>query len=523
MAFCHLYYVWELVGHLLGKKMDSLVEFEPVIGVDLACDYIRAVQVERIGGEYFLRNIGIKAMPPDSIEEGRIIRPSAVAGALKELFRERQFNTKRVYTAVRGKNVISRIITLPSLPHERLKKLIESEVNRYVIFSDHDKVVYYHPLEEFDEHDRRKVSVLLVVAQKSLCRSYYDTFSEAGLQLEAIDLSSLCILRELRNSQPVFAHGSTVALVFDFSSVSMSIFNGDVMRFSRSINIGNFESVETLNGQLDKLIGEVLLSIHFYQTEYTRGDMIQKLLLSSGATEGSEIHKALQDATGELPVEVHYPFANIKLNVEDFPASVMEQVDSRFLAPVGLALRGQELEVLQFHVDLMPPEIEENKAVFKYIWVLIRYMLVVCVLVASAWFYLDWNEKQFKSSAAELMDKTKIIQNKHKSILLKKQALDMKHDPLPADAQITANFTPVFEEIKRIIPKTVQLTSMRIGEGGSIEFEGIAESNPSIFYFVKSLNNSKFFNEVELGPHEPVNVMGQKMVGFVIKCHFPNE
>jgi len=45
-----------------------------------------------------------------------------------------------------------------------------------VIFSEEDKVVYYHPIEEFDEHDRRKVSILLVVAQKSLCRSYYDTF-----------------------------------------------------------------------------------------------------------------------------------------------------------------------------------------------------------------------------------------------------------------------------------------------------------------------------------------------------------
>ncbi|MFA6449544.1 MAG: pilus assembly protein PilM [bacterium] len=502
--------------------MERLLEYEPVIGVDIAPDYIRATQIERVGGEYYLRNIGIKETPPDCIEDGRIIRPSAVARAVKELFRERRFETKRVLAAVRGKGVVSRIITLPSLPHERLRRLIETEVNRYVMFSEEDKVVYYHPLEEFDEHDRRKVSILLVVAQKSLCRSYYDTFREAGLELVALDLSALSILRELRNSQSYPAHGSAMALIFDYSTVSMNIFGGDVIRFSRNISASRMGPAELTNGHMDKMIGEVLLALHYYQSEYSRGDMIQKLILSSGSVEGTEIHEAIQESVGSLPVEVHSPFANIKLNIDEFPASVMEQVDSRFLTSVGLSLRGQEMQVLPFQVDLMPPEIGENKLLAKHVWLFVKCALLVGAICAMAYFGLMRRSDQ-------LRDDTKILAQKQAELksesirLSARQRESMKLNPLSGAVQATANFSQLFEEIKKVVPKTVQLTALRITGADSVEFEGIAESNPSIYYFVSSLKNSKLFANVELGPHSTVKALDRQMVGFVIRCRYAGE
>jgi len=501
-----------------SSVLERLREYEPVVGIDLAPDYIRATQIERVGGEYYLRNIGITPTPPDSIEAGRIVRTGAVARAIKELFRERRFDTKRVYAAVRGKGVISRIITLPSLPHDRLRKLIETEVSRYVIFSEEDKVVYYHPLEEFDEHDRRKVSVLLVVAQKSLCRSYYQTFREAGLELAALDLSTLSILRELRNSQPLLSHGSTMALVFDYDTVTMNIFGGDVIRFSRTIN-HDLGGVQVMNGQLDKLIGETLLALQFYQSEYSRGDMIQRLVMSSGSVEGNEILEAMRESVDELPVEVHAPFANIKVNMDEFPASIMEQVDSKFLPSVGLALRGQELEVLPFQVDLMPPEVAETKLLRKHISVLVRGLLIVGILFASAAFYLNLNTNRLKS-ATGIINKKQISINEEISSYKKRQMESMRMNPLPVDTQVTMNPAPMFEEIKKVTPKTVQLTAITMSGEDTIEFSGIAESNPSIFYFVSSLKNSKFFADVELGPRNTINVFDRQMTGFVIRCRY---
>jgi len=403
-----------------SSVLERLREYEPVVGIDLAPDYIRATQIERVGGEYYLRNIGITPTPPDSIEAGRIVRTGAVARAIKELFRERRFDTKRVYAAVRGKGVISRIITLPSLPHDRLRKL--------------------------------------------------------------------------------------------------NIFGGDVIRFSRTIN-HDLGGVQVMNGQLDKLIGETLLALQFYQSEYSRGDMIQRLVMSSGSVEGNEILEAMRESVDELPVEVHAPFANIKVNMDEFPASIMEQVDSKFLPSVGLALRGQELEVLPFQVDLMPPEVAETKLLRKHISVLVRGLLIVGILFASAAFYLNLNTNRLKS-ATGIINKKQISINEEISSYKKRQMESMRMNPLPVDTQVTMNPAPMFEEIKKVTPKTVQLTAITMSGEDTIEFSGIAESNPSIFYFVSSLKNSKFFADVELGPRNTINVFDRQMTGFVIRCRY---
>lgn len=499
--------------------MESLRDYEPIVGVDLAPDLIRATQIERVGTEYYLRNIGTAPTPEGCIEEGRIVRPSAMARAIKQLFRERQFDTSKVYTAVRGKGVISRIITLPSMPQERLRRLIEAEVNRYVLFSEDDKVVYYHPIEEFDEHDRRKISVMLVVAQKSLCRSYYETFKEAGLELAGIDLSTFSILRELRNSMPDSLRGNTMSLVFDYQGVAMSIFNGDTLKFSRNIGLGGMSGPEMTNGFLDKLIGEVLLALHYYQSEYTRGEMVQRLVLSLGASGGMEVFNAVKSSVEDIPVEEHSPFGNIKLNVDEFPASVMEQVDSNFLTSVGLALRGQELEVLPFQVDLLPQEIAESKLIFEHMKLSVRWLMVMLIALSLAYLGI-FNAQRFVDREKVKLDYRKEdVKHKIDDYMARKQET-MRLNPLPMDVPATQNMSPVFEEIKRIIPRTVQLTGLRIIPPETMEFKGIAEANPSIFYFVSSLKNSKYFSDIELGPHSDIEAFGRRMVGFTIRCKY---
>jgi len=496
--------------------LDRLLEYDPVVGVDIAPDYIRATQLERVGGEYYLRNIGMVETPHESFEGGMIVRPTAVAEALRELFRERRFETKKVVTAVRGKGVVSRIITLPSMPQERLRRLIENEVNRYIVFSEDDKVVYYHPIEEFDEHDRRKVNIMLVVARKSLCMSYCETFKRANLELTGIDFGMFGIMRELRNSMPYSLTGNTMSVISDSQSVSMNIFSGDTLKFTRTTNVGK-EDLAGGNGQVDRVVGEMLLALNYYQTEHPQGDMIQKLVVSAGAT-GDKLVAAVRESVDEIPVETHSPFANIRLNVEDFPASVMERVDSDFAASVGLALHGQELDILPFQVDLLPSEVHHGKLIASQLKTFVRWALVALIVIFGPYVYLK--ESQQKSLNNRIASLT--AEQDELTGLMSRQAASReqqrKLNPLSAETPAAANLSPLFEEVKRVIPKTAQLTAMRVVAPNVVEFEGIAEDNPSIFYFKSSLASSEMFEEVELGPRSMIRAHGRGMVGFVIRC-----
>jgi len=499
--------------------VQQLIDYEPVIGVDLAPDYIRATQVERVAGEYYLRNIGIIEMPPDCIEDGRIIRPNVVGRAIKELFRERKFESKKVVTAVRGKGVVSRIITLPSMPQERLRKLIEKEVERYVLFSEEDKVVYYYPIEEFDDHDRRKINIMLVVARKSLCRSYYEAFKAANLELISIDTSSFSIMRELHNSMPDAMQGNAMSLILDYQGLSMNIFSGDTLRFSRNVILDNNDVSAFSNGFVDRVIGEVLLAMNYYQGEYRRGDMLQGMVMSVGAEGGMEVFEHMKNAVGDVPVELHNPFGNIKLNIDQFPASIMEKVDSNFVTSVGLSLRGQELDMLPLQVDLLPPEITENKIFTQQRNMFFRYLLFIAVLLAGIYAFLSFTTRGVDNQLDRQTYKEQNVNNMLNQFKQKKLET-MRLNPLDANAPVTMNMSPVFEEVKSVIPKNAQLTSMVIRKPDVVEFEGIAEDSPAVSDFMMALENSRRFFDPELGPRNVVNVFDRKMVSFVIRCHF---
>lgn len=500
--------------------LKSTMQHEPLVGVDIGPDYIRAVQLERNNGGFRLRNIGITPTPQGSVSGGLIVDPKKVGREIKKLFRERRFDTTRVATAARGKGVMSRIITLPSMPQNRLGRLIENEVNRYILFSEQDKVVYYYPLEEFDEYDRRKINILLVVAQKSWCRSYLDTFKEAGLNLVGIDYSTFAILRELRNSSNSFGGGTSMALALDYQGASLNIFHNDILRFTRQLRIDQEGPESLANGFKGKVLSELLISTQFYESIPLRGETVEKVIISLGASGADAVGKLIENSLQGIKVETHSPFSNIKVGVDEFPQDIMEKVDTNFLTAAGIAMREQEVTLLPFQIDLLPAEVLEKKLFKSHLKIFGYATLMVAMLCILAWQLISFNTTKIADKAQYMvktqlepqsmeLQKLSVLNNKMKSL-----------NPVNASVPVTADMSALTEEIKKVIPKTVQLNSLIYEEPGKIEFSGVAESNTSVFDFQTSLENSAMFNSIELGPRSPATIFGKPMVRFVIRCKY---
>lgn len=372
--------------------METLVEqsYEPVVGLDIGPDGIRVVELERIDSQYHLLNFGIAPMPEGAMQDGYVVQPRVVGKAIRELFAERRITNRRVVTAVRGHKVVSRLITLPAMPQDRLRRLIESEINRYVLFGSEDKIVFYHPMEEFEEDNARRVSVMLVIAERNLCYSYYEAIHAAGLECLALDMSSFAILRVLRNSM-MRMQGSVMSLVYDYHGISMNVFHGDTIRYSRSLKLQTMSPAEMSNGFLDKCLSETLLALQFYQTEFSRGSQVRKLVVSLGASGGLDLYHILSDHIEDIPIEMHTPFNNIRVDVDAFPSHLMEQADLSFLTAVGLGLRGMENERLPFQVDLMPTEIAEMKRFLSWLRVPAA-LLLLTILTFAMLIFLNGRE-----------------------------------------------------------------------------------------------------------------------------------
>ncbi|MEW5947181.1 MAG: pilus assembly protein PilM [bacterium] len=490
-----------------------------VVGVDISPDFLRAVEISREEDAYRLVAVGAEPTPENSIADGLVVDHRRMGRAIREMFRRHGFRARKVVTALRGPGTMARIINLPSLPHQRLKKLVESEIARYVAFGGAQKVFYYHPLEEFDEGDRRKVSVLVAAAKMDLCNSYYRAFREAGLDVVHMDLSPFCVMRVLRTAAPALGDAATMSVVFDYYGVYMNIFQGDVVRFLRTITLPGDQVFPSTDGFMDRLATEILMSIHYYQSEHAQGAGISRVVLTLGGSVDFEIYNQLSSSIPDIPLFLHAPFSSIKVRTEDFPPEVMEAVDYNFVPAVGLALWEQELEPLPFQVELFPDEISGAKTLLaeaKYL------MLALLTAILALTLYTSGLRMQMKNLDDELRRQTtqsdflnRFIENARRA-----RPDSAGVETLKADGPVTPALTGVLEEIRNIIPSDVQLVSLGLSEPDGVVFEGVADSNPAIFYFLASLERSEMFRSPELGPRKKVNVGGHDMVSFTIQCRY---
>lgn len=441
---------------LTDLQTETQQSYEPVIGVDIGPDAIRVVEIERVGREYYLRNFGITPTPRDSMQDGRIVNPKAVGRALRELFQKRRFSHRTVVASVRGAKVASRLITLPAMAQDRLQRLIESEIDRYVFFGNEDKIVYYHPLEEYEEQGRRRISIMLVIAERDLCYSYYQALEAAGLECSALDLSSFAILRVLRSGMPAAPTGSVMSVVYDFQGISMNVFHGDTIRYSRSVKMTHLDPMEMQNGFLDKTLSEVLLAMQYYQTEYSRGGRISKMMLSLGATGGMDLYHMLAEHVDDVPIEMHTPFSNIKVNVDEFPSELMEQVDLNFLTSVGLAMRGVETESLPFSVDLLPTEIAELAHLRKMaMWLCLALLLISA---ATGFFWFRTHGQLTSQQRANAKNQATANLNQDTINELKPRAERMMQMPsVDGKTKLTTPVNTLLMHLAESAPKTVQV------------------------------------------------------------------
>lgn len=449
------------------------------MGLDIGPDGIRVVELERVDSQYHLVNFGIAVMPEGAMQDGYVLQPRLVGKAIRELFAERRITNRRVVAAVRGHKLVSRLITLPAMPHDRLRRLIESEINRYVLFGSEDKIVFYHPMEEFEEDNARRVSVMLVIAERNLCYSYYEAIRAAGLECAALDMSSFAILRVLRNSMTRI-QGSVMSLVYDYHGISMNVFHGDTIRYSRSLKLQTMSPAEMSNGFLDKCLSETMLALQFYQTEFSRGAPVRKLVVSLGASGGLDLYHILSDHIEDIPIEMHTPFNNIHVDVDAFPSHLMEQADLSFLTAVGLGLRGMENERLPFQVDLMPTEIAEMKRLGASLRVLAAAFFLVALVFGML---LLRNGRELKRLSAENETLTKESAGRDATLTAltaqyqEQQAMPHEH---PGGRRTLAGHS-LLTALSFVTPKTVQVISLAVAPPGAAAGTGAGKQGGPAF------------------------------------------
>lgn len=335
------------------------------IGLDVGSFSIKAVELRRGDSKLELVNFTVTPFERDISQED-------LSKAIKKTFSEANFgNTSknrttskntRVNTSVSGQGIIVRYIQLPQMNEQDLKSAIRFEADKYIPFKIDEVVLDCQILEE--NVDEGKMRVLLVSAKRDFIATHIKLLSDAGLEVQLIDVDGLALINAFQaNPSPlntgtyallnIGARQTNIDIIKDgnpcFSRDVMSAGNNLTVAIKDAMNI-DLAQAEHLKCQpegkkkelfdltqsvLDDLATEIRLSFDYYESQFEKG--IDKLYLSGGSCGLAGINEFLAESLG-VDVKAWNPLSALKINAE-IDKDKLSSVKNQLAIAIGLAAR----------------------------------------------------------------------------------------------------------------------------------------------------------------------------------------
>ncbi|WP_414550086.1 type IV pilus assembly protein PilM [Anabaena sp. CCY 0017] len=215
------------------------------VGIELAPERVNVVQLRKQRQGLKLESLTSLPVPEGVIVDGQIIDISTMAELIQQALAESKIKATRVATGVPGRDSIVRVIPIPAeLDDKELREMVlNHEAGLYLPYPREEADVDYQKLGYFvDEDGIEKVQVLLVATRKEVTDTYLNTFEQAGLQIDILEINSFALIRTIRDQLRQFGLQEAAVLVdIEFDSTEIAIVINGVPQFSRSVPIGTYQ------------------------------------------------------------------------------------------------------------------------------------------------------------------------------------------------------------------------------------------------------------------------------------------
>jgi len=224
-----------------------------LVGLDIGSKFIKAVQLSQTSGQYKVTEFGIAEVSPQV----------AITDTINEMFSKKNFKTKRVVSAVSGRFVFVRYISMPVMSDEELVNAAKYELGKYIPVEVDEVLHDSQKLEELaaQEGQEPEMRVLLVAAKRTFIDEHVGILEGAGLLPAIVDVDSFALgnayeLSGMINPQAIAA-GKLVALVdIGASKTNINIMSDSISYFTREFYKGGDDLTDSISKKLSLEVKE---------------------------------------------------------------------------------------------------------------------------------------------------------------------------------------------------------------------------------------------------------------------------
>lgn len=371
----------KFISNLFGGKGTS------VLGVDVSSSSIKVVQLSEKGGKAVLETYGELALGPyGGIEIGRStsLPTDKTVEAVSDILREAKVTTRDCGIAIPMSSSLIRLIEMPDLGEEKLKKMIPIEIRKYIpvpisevlldwwIIPQESEYTSASPKQptktnegessEDENLESKKVDVLVVAIHNEIFTKYRDIARRAGLEASFFEIEIFSTLRAIvdRNKNP--------QMVIDIGAATtkMYVIEKGIIRSSHIVNSGSQDITTMLATARDISVAEaeeekrevgitevpdtgssdspsVVLENILHEAKRVKkafekktGKQVDRVVFTGGGSIVKGLEPYAEDIIGS-PIQLADPFSRI--DSPPFLDEVLQEVGPEFTVAIGVALR----------------------------------------------------------------------------------------------------------------------------------------------------------------------------------------
>jgi len=334
------------------------------VGLDIGSGLIKLVAISHATGGPVLTNVAFTTIGNDAIVEGEIMDPGIVAEAIKDCMASAGIKTKQVVTAVGGRDVIVKKITMDRMQEDDAREVIRWEAEQHVPFDMDNVELDFQILDP--EGEGLQMTVLLVAAKRELVEHKIALLNEVGLQPTIIDVDAFALHNAFEINYPEAMNGVVGLVNIGHENTNIYILDDGVPVLTRDIPVGTRRFREDLQrergqsaeeaemmlqggvageipeGFLQSRTEELAVGIEragaFLQTASRSAGGIGRIFITGGGARIPRLSRALGDRL-KIPVQLANPIEKLQVADGVFDSMQVDEVAPLLMLPIGLALR----------------------------------------------------------------------------------------------------------------------------------------------------------------------------------------
>jgi type IV pilus assembly protein PilM len=341
---------------LFGRKAKT-------VGLDIGSGLIKLVAISHASGGPVLTKVAFTPIANDAIVEGEIMDPGIVAEAIKDCLATAGVKTKQVVTAVGGRDVIVKKITMDRMQEADAREVIRWEAEQHVPFDMDNVELDFQILDPYGEG--LQMTVLLVAAKRELVEHKLALLADVGLQASIIDVDAFALHNAFEINYPEAMNGVVGLVNIGHENTNIYILDEGVPVLTRDIPVGTRrfrEDLQRERGQsadeaerllqggageipeafLQTRTEELAVGIEragaFLQTASRSASGIGRIFITGGGSRIPRLSRALGERL-KIPVQLANPIEKLQVADGVFDTMQVDEVAPLLMLPIGLALR----------------------------------------------------------------------------------------------------------------------------------------------------------------------------------------